>query len=115
MSDLDELTLLMRQFSEERDWTKFHDPKSLLLALVGEVGELSELFQWLPADGAAMAASQSPLKDRVAEEAADVLLYLVRLADVLNINLMNAAAGKLAAAGARFDKDEYFGVAPVKK
>jgi len=115
MADLEELTRLMRQFSEERDWTQFHDPKSLLLALVGEVGELSELFQWLPSNDAAAFASQSPLKERVAEEAADVLLYLIRLADVLGINLTEAAIDKLAAAGLRFDKDAYFGIAPAKE
>src|ERR1700729_1871399 len=51
MADLGELRERMRQFSAERDWGQFHDPKSVLLALVGEVGELAELFQWLPAGG----------------------------------------------------------------
>ncbi|MFA7324862.1 MAG: hypothetical protein WC005_10950, partial [Candidatus Nanopelagicales bacterium] len=62
MSDLQELTLLMRQFSEERDWARFHDPKSLILALVGEVGELAELFQWLPSDEARDDASHGKLQ-----------------------------------------------------
>ena len=74
VSDFEELTLAMRQFSEDRDWTKFHDPKSLILALVGEVGELSELFQWLPADTSQQVASSGPLARRVGEEMADVLL-----------------------------------------
>ena len=52
MADLGELRERMRQFSAERDWGQFHDPKSVLLALVGEVGELAELFQWVPADDA---------------------------------------------------------------
>src|ERR1700727_2455377 len=52
MADLGELRERMRQFSAERDWGQFHDPKSVLLALVGEVGELAELFQWLAAGGA---------------------------------------------------------------
>ena len=73
----------MRAFTNERDWEQFHDPKSLLLAIVGEVGELSELFQWLPATDASDLAQEDPLKSRVAEEMSDVLLYLVRLADVL--------------------------------
>ena len=64
----------MRQFTIDRDWEQFHDPKSLLLALVGEVGELSELFQWLPASDAKSLASTEPLKGRVAEEMSDVLL-----------------------------------------
>lgn len=95
MSDLIELRDAMRQFTAERDWEKFHDPKSLLLALVGEVGELAELFQWLPADEVRDMASAEPLKARVGEEMSDVLLYLVRLADVLGLNLGDAAERKL--------------------
>ncbi|HJR39558.1 MAG TPA: nucleotide pyrophosphohydrolase [Nocardioidaceae bacterium] len=73
----------------------FHDPKSLLLALVGEVGELSEIFQWLPADEAAEIAGRHPLRRDVEDELADVLLYLVRLADVLGVDLAAAAEGKM--------------------
>jgi len=97
MADLIELRDGMRRFTEERDWSRFHDPKSLILALVGEVGELSELFQWLPADAAQDQAHRDPLKTRVEEEISDVLLYLVRLADVLNVDLAAAAEHKLAA------------------
>lgn len=95
MSDLRELRDAMRAFTAERDWERFHDPKSLLLALVGEVGELAELFQWVPAETAATDASQDPLQTRVGEEMADVLLYLVRLADVVGIDLRAASARKL--------------------
>lgn len=95
MSDLFELRDAMRVFTAERDWERFHDPKSLLLALVGEVGELAELFQWVPAEGAAHDASREPLKTRVGEEMADVLLYLVRMADVAGIELRAAADRKL--------------------
>lgn len=49
----------VRQFAVERDWLQFHDPKSLILALVGEVGELAELFQWVPADQAASVFSEA--------------------------------------------------------
>ena len=75
----------------------FHDPKSLLLALVGEIGELSELFQWLPAADAAGAAQQEPAEDARREELADVLLYLVRLADVPGVDLTAAADAKMLA------------------
>ncbi|MGY1777092.1 hypothetical protein ACI8AV_14630 [Geodermatophilus sp. SYSU D00804] len=50
MSDIEDLTRRMRAFTEAREWKRFHDPKSLALALVGEVGELAELLQWLAAD-----------------------------------------------------------------
>src|SRR4051794_10057055 len=102
MTDLTDLRDQLRRFTEERDWAKFHDPKSLLLALVGEVGELAELFQWLPADGAAELAAEEPLRTRVAEEVSDVLIYLVRLADVLGIDLLAAGVDKLSAAEGRF-------------
>ena len=86
----------MRAFTDERGWAGYHDPKSLILALVGEVGELCELFQWLPADRAAALAENDPLRQRCADEIADVLLYLIRLADVLEIDLSLAAKDKLS-------------------
>lgn len=95
VSDLDVLRDRVRQFSAERDWGRFHDPKSVLLALVGEVGELAELFQWLPAGDAAKLAATEPLRTRAGEEMSDVLLYLIMLADVLGIDLAAAAQAKL--------------------
>ena len=96
MTELGELREGMRAFVAERDWGRFHDPKSVLLALVGEVGELAELVQWLPADGTL--ARDEPLRSRLGEEMSDVLLYLVLLADVLDLDLGAAARAKLAAA-----------------
>ena len=104
----------MRTFTDERDWGQFHDPKSLLLALVGEVGELSELLQWLPASEVENLAARDPLKTRLGEELADVLIYLVRLADVLGCDLAAATRQKLAAAAERFPAPEVRGVAPLK-
>jgi NTP pyrophosphatase (non-canonical NTP hydrolase) len=95
MSDLHELRDAMRRFTDERDWSRFHDPKSLMLALVGEVGELSELMQWVQADDAAAVLAEEPSRTRVGEELADVLLYLVRLADVLQIDLREATDRKI--------------------
>ena len=95
MSDLELLRDRVRQFAAERDWNRFHDPKSVLLALVGEVGELAELFQWLPAGTAAKLAAAEPLRTRAGEEMSDVLLYLILLADVLGIDLGTAAKAKL--------------------
>jgi NTP pyrophosphatase (non-canonical NTP hydrolase) len=101
-SDLDGLRDRMRQFTAERDWGGFHDPKSVLLALVGEVGELAELFQWLPAADAAKLGRREPLHTRAGEEMSDVLLYLVRLADVLDVDLAAAANAKLTDAARRY-------------
>lgn len=106
MTDLGGLRAGMRQFVDEREWGQFHDPKSVLLALVGEVGELAELLQWLPAEEVRTLAAQQPLRTRVGEEMSDVLLYLVLLADVLDVDLGTAAAAKLAAARTRYPAGE---------
>jgi dCTP diphosphatase len=102
MSDLQALRDRMRKFTADRQWSTYHDPKSVLLALVGEVGELAELFQWLPADAARDLAQHEPLRTRAGEELSDVLLYLVLLADVLGIDLAAAADAKLAEADRRY-------------
>jgi dCTP diphosphatase len=102
VSDLEELRDRMREFTAERQWETYHDPKSVLLALVGEVGELAELFQWLPAGQARELARAEPLRTRAGEELSDVLLYLVRLADVLGIDLAVAAHAKLTEASRRY-------------
>ena len=96
MSDLAELREEMREIADERGWGSFHDPKSVLLALVGEVGELAELLQWLPADQVTELARGETLHRRLGEEMSDVLLYLVLLADVLDVDLAAAARSKLA-------------------
>jgi dCTP diphosphatase len=101
-SDLQALRDRMRAFAAARQWSSYHDPKSVLLALVGEVGELAELFQWLPADQARDLAGQDPLHTRVGEELSDVLLYLVLLADVVGIDLGAAAHAKLTEADRRY-------------
>lgn len=114
VADLDGLRTDLRAFSDERDWRQFHDPKSLILALVGEVGELAELYQWLPASEAAQLGAVEPLHTRTAEEIADVFIYLLGLADSLGIDIVDAATRKLAAARNRFPAEPHHGVAPQK-
>jgi dCTP diphosphatase len=109
------ITDQMREFTRVRDWHHFHDPKSLLLALVGEVGELSELLQWIPAQGASELAQQEPLNHRLGEEMSDVLLYLVRLADVCGVDLGQAVHEKLNANEQRFLVSDVHGEAPRKE
>jgi dCTP diphosphatase len=111
---LDDLQQELRAFRDERDWARFHDPKSLILALVGEVGELSELFQWVPAEDAARIFGDGPRQQRAAEEMSDVLIYLLGLADALDVDLLTAARSKLAASRERFPADDLRGVAPEK-
>ena len=102
MTDFDALHRDIREFVAERDWGRFHDPKSLLLALMGEVGEVSELLQWLPAESAAERASHEPLAGRVSDELADVFIYLIGLADSLGVDLVEAADAKVTTNRSRF-------------
>ena len=112
--EIAQLTRLVREFSTERDWQQFHDPKSVILALVGEVGELAELFQWVPAAAAVERFAEPDRKERAAQEMADILVYLVCLADVLGVDLGAAARAKLADSHRRFAADEVRGIAPEK-
>lgn len=93
MDDLGKLRERLRAFAAERDWQQFHTPKNLVMALVAEAGELVEQFQWLTAEQSeTMDAEQC---EAVAQEMADVLLYLVMLADRLGIDLLDAAGRKI--------------------
>ncbi|XP_059294611.1 uncharacterized protein LOC132047582 [Lycium ferocissimum] len=92
---LEELKNKMADFAKERDWDQFHTPRNLLLALVGEVGELSEIFQWKGEVPRGLPDWQEKEKQHLGEELSDVLLYLVRLSDVCGIDLGNAALRKL--------------------
>ena len=95
--DIEGLAAALEQFAEERNWQQFHSPKNLVMALSGEVGELSDIFQWMTQDESKAAARDPQTAHNVREELADVLLYLVRLASVLGVDLNQAAADKLTA------------------
>lgn len=83
----------LRRFAAERQWEQFHTPKNLAMSAAIEAAELMEHFQWLtPEQSRALGAAQ---KQEVAHEIADVLLYLIRLADVLDIDPVAAAAAKI--------------------
>ena len=79
-----ELKLTIRQFATERTWSKYHLPRNLLMALMGELGELSELFQWSSDEPQSLS---DEMIDKVGQEIADVTIYLIRLSDVCGINL----------------------------
>ena len=83
----------LAEFAAERDWDQFHNPKNLAMAMAVEVGELLEHFQWI--SEAEAAALSSAKKAEVAMEMADVLMYLLRLADKLDVDLIKAAGEKL--------------------
>jgi NTP pyrophosphatase (non-canonical NTP hydrolase) len=90
------LQLKLRDFAAERDWGQFHTPKNLVMALTGEVGELTEIFQWLSPEQSAAVLSDPVQAARVREELADVFAYLLRISDVLGIDLEQALEEKIA-------------------
>ncbi|VWB52161.1 hypothetical protein BLA23254_02372 [Burkholderia lata] len=92
-SDLVELRELVRQFVDERDWDKFHTPKNLATALSIEASELLEPFQWL-VSGEKTELSETSLT-AIRHEMADVLVYLVRLADKMDVDLFQAVLEKM--------------------
>ncbi len=91
--ELHTLRDLLRKFAEERDWDQFHSPKNLAMALVAEAGELVEHFQWLTEEQSQHVDSDKLAK--IEEELADVLIYLVRLADKLDVDLYAASNRKI--------------------
>ncbi|KAE8037773.1 hypothetical protein FH972_010335 [Carpinus fangiana] len=92
---LDLLKKKMTEFAKERDWQQFHSPRNLLLALVGEVGELSEIFQWKGEVPKGLPDWTEEEKVHLGEELSDVLLYLVQLSDICGIDLGKAALRKV--------------------
>jgi dCTP diphosphatase len=104
---LDELRAALRQFAADRDWDQFHSPKNLAIALSVEAAELLEHFQWMTE---AESMSLDPDKQaKVREELADVFLYLIRLADKLDIDLTAAATEKLTLNEARYPAEKVRG------
>lgn len=93
MNEFDELRKRLATFAGERDWDKFHSPKNLSMALIAEAAELVEHFQWLTEE---QSASLPPAKlIEVETELADILIYLIRTADKLGIDLFRAANEKI--------------------
>lgn len=94
ITDLDSLKLALRDFAAARDWKPYHTPKNLAMAMIVEAAELVEHFQWATPE-----ESLAPPADKLAairDEVADTLIYLVELADVLDIDLIAAARDKIA-------------------
>lgn len=107
MNDLDEIKEKLRQFALARDWDQFHSPKNLSMALAGEVGELLELFQWLTEEQSNNLTREQ--RKAVEEEVADVFLYLLRLADKLGVDLLNAAKNKIVINEQKYPADKVKG------
>jgi dCTP diphosphatase len=90
---MDELLARIRQFRDERDWLQFHDPKNLAISIAIEAAELLEEFQWKSSEQSRRHAAEN--LERIADEVADVAIYLLELSDVLKIDLPSAIESKL--------------------
>jgi dCTP diphosphatase len=103
MQTIEALTAYLRQFAQARDWEQFHNPKNLCMALSVEVAEACEHFQWLTAEQAQNLTDVQ--REAVALELADIQMYLVRLADQLNIDLWQAINKKAQINEAKYPAD----------
>jgi dCTP diphosphatase len=109
MNELEKIKLRLRQFAEQRDWEQFHSPKNLSMALSAEVAEIVEHFQWLTEE-----QSKNLPKEKLEEvetELADTLIYLIRLADKLDIDLLIAAKSKIEVNEQKYPVDKAKGSA----
>ncbi len=101
-SEFADLTARIRAFADARNWEKFHTPKNLAMAIAGEAGELAAEFQWLTADESTLSSLTSEQLQAIKLEIADVQIYLLRLADVLNVDIPAAVVEKMTINEARF-------------
>ncbi len=108
--NLEDLRREVAQFAKDRDWDQFHSVRNLVLAMVGEVGEVAEILQWIDDDRVSELLNSGG-RERLAEELADVLIYLVRVADRSGVNLEQAVRGKLTSNNEKYPKDKSRGSA----
>ena len=109
--DIEALKLQLREFAVARDWEQFHSVRNLILALVGEVGELAAEFQWISDEDIANALQDSSKRESVGSEIADVFIYLLRLSDITGIDLAEELKKKLAINEERYPADRAKGSA----
>jgi NTP pyrophosphatase (non-canonical NTP hydrolase) len=101
-SEFADLTARIRAFADARNWEKFHTPKNLSMAVAGEAGELVTEFQWLTSEESTLASLSPEQLQAIKLEIADVQIYLLRLADVLNLDIPTAVIEKMEINESRF-------------
>lgn len=101
------LQIELRKFAKERDWEQFHSPKNLAMALAVEASELMEIFQWMSQEDSKTLSSD--LVESVAQEIADVQIYLARIADVLGVDIEKAVEAKLQTNKEKYPADRVRG------
>ena len=112
MSEQDRLNALrdrLRAFVRERDWEQFHSPKNLSMALAIEAAELMEHFQWISTDASRAIASHPDQLQAVSDELADVLCYVLALANELGVDLSASVRRKMAKNQKKYPADQYQG------
>ena len=105
--NIDDISATLRKFAQDRDWNQFHSPKNLSMALNVEASELLEHFQWLT-EKQSLSLSEGKLAE-VETEIADVLIYLIRISDILNIDLNKAVKSKMALNAQKYPSDKVYG------
>ena len=93
--DIDVLQARLRDFAAARQWQPFHTPKNLAMALMVEAAELAEIFQWMTPEQSLAVRGDPALQEPIADEVADVLLYLLQLADHAGVDVASAVENKL--------------------
>ncbi|XP_045902253.1 glutamyl-tRNA(Gln) amidotransferase subunit B, mitochondrial [Micropterus dolomieu] len=93
---IEDIRRMQAEFTDERDWNQFHQPRNLLLAMVGEVGEVAELFQWRGEVAEGLPDWTESEREHLAHELSDVLIYLVELAEKCRVDLPQAVLRKMA-------------------
>lgn len=109
--DIGEIQAAMAEFVRERGWQKFHTPKNLAMALAGEAGEVLELFQWRTEAESFAIMDDQRTAEAVRDELADVLMYTLRIADILGVDMDAAVRAKRRKNAAKYPADEYQGKA----
>lgn len=107
MSELEALQQQIRDYADERDWDQFHSPKNLVMALSVEASELLEHFQWLTEEESQALGTEK--RAQVAAEMSDVLVYLLRLSDKLDIDLLAAVQQKMVENAEKYPADKVRG------
>jgi NTP pyrophosphatase (non-canonical NTP hydrolase) len=111
---LEDLIATIREFVKERDWEQYHRPSSLAMSASIELGELLELFQWKTDEEIVESLRDKDYRDAVGSEIADVLIYMLRLADVSGVELTHAITEKMKRNREKYPVEDWSGRAPSK-
>lgn len=105
--NLDKINKIIKKFSDDRDWDKYHSPKNLIMALSGEVGELNEIFQWLTEEESYLLPLD--VQKHTQEEIADIAIYLLRICMQLDVDLEKAIIEKMKKNEEKYPVDQVIG------